>query len=162
MNSKYAEEVLNKEKKVVARQEKYLNSIVYGTVVIFILFASVTYYWLTKEYKLFTFNKVTVQKGSISPGEAVVFKYDYCKHVDTPVKTESKLVGTYQVYDRPTMTNSQKKGCYKFDIPVVILEDRNPDTYHFHYTLCSKVNPIREVCEEHISPMFKVATESAR
>lgn len=115
-------------------------------------------YWAFTGKDVLQFKKdpIPVKPIFVKSEESVKLDIDFCKLSSTPGRVVQKLVSDKTELFAPTVTESQQKGCYQYDLPIPIPPQTPPGKYHVNYRVTYKTNPLHTIVEEINSAEFTV------
>lgn len=148
---------------VQAAKTRHFNlaaTIVFAMLATVIVVGAVFLYWLYAPSQVIKFNKYPIPIRTISPpppaNGVIVLKTDYCKLIDAAGPVRTSFVSVSREIFLPMGEEKSEKGCVNREIAVIIPTDIPPDTYHIHFRINYKINPITHSTEEYNSKQFKI------
>lgn len=124
-----------------------------------IYFIGIVFYWYIVPYSILEIKNspVPVVPKEVNGLRYVTAIFDYCKNVEVEGKIEIALVSDKTKLELPSSHETTKKGCKSdFEVPLPIPPHASTDTYHYHYIVTYKPNPLRTIVVEFDTEAFKV------
>lgn len=140
---------------------KVINKAVFVSLGLVLAFLLVIGYWAFGPSDVLTVNNTPVPakftRGPEGTKGIVFLVIDYCKNIKATGKVETSFVGTAKVAFLPVGNDVQDPVCNpKAEIPILIPPDLPPGTYHVHFRVEYRINPIKNTVEEFDSTPFEV------
>ena len=103
-----------------------------------------------------------IPKDTFYTGETLNYAFDYCKHVNVPVKMYGTWIDTVKI-DMPVVEIKSPIGCGSrisslYKVPKILPSGK----YHFEVELVYQVNPIRQVHVKYRTQDFQIINNSVR
>lgn len=123
-------------------------------------------YWKTAPYKVFELKQY---KADVEPDpvigngkESLTVSFDYCKYTPLQAQVTRTLIGSRISIDLPVDHQTKLPvGCGKANRAFLIPKINNTGTYHIHYHVIYKVNPVRFVDVDYDTQDFEITSEGA-
>lgn len=136
----------------------------YAIIWIAIISLCVFGYWRNAPYLIFELQQY---KADVHPdpilgngNEQLTVSFDYCKYDDLPAKVKRTLIGSRVSISLPVDHQEPLAvGCGRAERNLLIPKINNTGTYHIHYEVTYKVNPIRNVTVEYDTQDFEITKE---
>jgi hypothetical protein len=147
------------------RRRLRLGTIVVYTFLVILLLAGLRIgSWIVSTpHEALTIQKLPIPlvHGTTTAGDYITLDINFCKNVSADGRVVTTLVSSRTQLVLPTSTDNGHKGCFtNAHIPLPIPPQATPDTYHYHFHVVYKVNPLRTLTSDFDTANFKVINSS--
>lgn len=138
-------------------REKIVTYLVYALLALAGIALIVCFYWLATRQDAIQLNgPVTVNPDTVMVGGTVHVNTSYCKVTNAPGRVIQRFVSNTTEIFAPTITETDKKGCYNKNLPVVLPPTVTAGTWRVYYRIAYQTSPITTVTEDFYSEPFTV------
>lgn len=136
---------------------KILNCVSFLTIIAALIMIGTVVYWYTAPYKPLILNTMPlpVYNKTVKTGGVLVYKLDYCKSNNFPVKINRKFMDGI-IYSVPEIQAQNEPGCRIMNIGVEIPHNLPIGKYILNINYTYQVNPLRIVTVETHTEEFEV------
>lgn len=138
----------------------------YIVITLSILIALVFGYWVSQDEDVLEIKNQptpvrTIREHPTANG-VIILLVDYCKRTSAVGEVTTSFVSPATEIFLPTYVDKQDPVCQKTEVPVLIPPQVVPGTYHIHYRVEYKINPIKQSVIEFDSQPFEITESQAR
>lgn len=135
----------------------------YAIIALFILVISIGglfIYWTLSSSEVLVLKNLPFPAQTVPATAAtdglIELKVDYCKKVNATGIVRISFVSNAREVFLPIAPDKQPAQCLNTNIPIIIPKDLPPDTYHIHFHVVYKVNPLKTTTQDFDSKSFTV------
>ena len=128
-------------------KQKIFPYLAYTVLIIGFMVSLLFGYWINQSEDILEIKNAPVPATVVKdypPNGVVVLDVDFCKKTNTPGEIKRSFVGTSTEILLPAENDRVEKVCRRSDIPHSIPPQAAPGTYHIHYEVSYKLNPIKD------------------
>jgi hypothetical protein len=97
----------------------------------------------------------TIREHAKADG-VIILQVSFCKKIHVEGRVRLSFVSASREVFLPASNEDTPPGCLDTEVPVLVPKEIIPDTYHIHFRITYKVNPLKQVTEEFDSKSFQV------